>query len=102
MPARTLRGPRQYTRLRVTNNLFLHHFHEMSDFGNHAARLRRIDQFGDAADLVELEPDQRLALAEMAPHRTAGLANFDGLAAILAAVLAGIFTARLFRAHRML
>ena len=36
-------------RLGVTNALFFHYFNEMGDLGNHAARLRRIDQFGDAA-----------------------------------------------------
>jgi hypothetical protein len=35
---------------------------EMRDLGDHAAHGGRVLQLGDAADLVEPRPDQRLAL----------------------------------------
>jgi hypothetical protein len=47
--------------------------HKMRDLGDHAARLRRVRQPGDAADPVVFEPDRGLALLAMPPHRAAGL-----------------------------
>src|SRR5690242_14542197 len=44
---------------------------EMVNLFDHAAHLGRIRQFGDPADLVELQPDQRRALRVMAADRTA-------------------------------
>ena len=41
---------------------------------------RRVDKLGDAADLVEPQPDQRLALAMVPALRAAGLPDLDGLA----------------------
>src|SRR4051812_42185141 len=47
---------------------------------DHATRRRRIRQLGHAADAVEVEPDQGLALAVMAAAGAADLLDFDGLA----------------------
>jgi hypothetical protein len=46
---------------------------------DHAANRRRVLQLGDAADLVELEADQRRALRVMAADRAAGLLDLDRL-----------------------
>src|SRR5215471_6973055 len=64
-------------------SILLYHLNQMSDLGDHAARLRRISELGNAPDLVEPQADQRLALAEMPPQRTAGLADSNGLATML-------------------
>jgi len=45
----------------------------LRDLGDHAARLRRVRQPGDAADPVVFEPDRGLALLAMPPYRAAGL-----------------------------
>src|SRR6516162_4281615 len=55
----------------------------MRNLGDHAARGRRVDKFGDAADLVELETDQRFALGVIPAHRAADLLDLDGLAGVL-------------------
>src|ERR1700692_1450239 len=55
----------------------------MGDLGDHAAGVRRIDELGHAADFVELETDQGLALAEVTARRAAGLPDCDGLASVL-------------------
>src|SRR5215475_3069424 len=52
---------------------------EMVNLLDHAAHLSRIRQFGDPADLVELQSDQRQALRVMAADRTADLLNLDRL-----------------------
>src|SRR5262245_46806552 len=54
------------------------HAHEVANFCDHAAGHRRVGQFLDAADLVEAEPDQGLALHVVAPHRAADLLDADG------------------------
>src|SRR5215212_7995391 len=46
---------------------------------DHAACRRRIRQFLHAADLVQPEPDQGLALGMVAPLGAAGLLDLDGL-----------------------
>jgi hypothetical protein len=46
---------------------------EMCDLGDHAASLRRVRQLDDAADLVELEPDQGQALVIRPAYRAANL-----------------------------
>src|SRR6185312_1722578 len=61
----------------------LHHLDQMRDLGDHAARCRRVDQLGDAADLVEPETDQRLTLGVIPAHRAADLLDLDGLAGLL-------------------
>src|SRR6202043_1562212 len=52
---------------------------EMLNLCDHAANRRRILQFGDPADLVELQPDQRRTLRVMAADRAAGLLDLDRL-----------------------
>src|SRR3954470_13236475 len=61
--------------------LSLDHAHEVLHLADHAARHRGVGEFLDAADLVQPEPDQGLALAVMAPGRAAGLLDLDRLAA---------------------
>src|SRR5271163_3661797 len=55
----------------------------MRHLGDHAAQGRRVDKLGDAADLVELETDQRLTLGMIPTHRAADLPDLDGLAGML-------------------
>src|SRR5262245_26236390 len=57
----------------IASSLAFDHADEVLHLGDHAARRRRIRQFAGAPDLVEPEPDQRLALGMLAPHRAAGL-----------------------------
>src|ERR1700751_3918384 len=52
---------------------------DMVNLGDHAANFRGIRQFGSAADLVELEADQRRALRVMAADCAAGLLDLDRL-----------------------
>src|SRR5262249_7532442 len=52
---------------------------EMLTLLDHAANRRRIRQFGDAADLIEPQPDQRRALRMVAADRAAGLFDLDRL-----------------------
>src|SRR5580693_7957058 len=52
---------------------------EMLNLCDHPANLGRIPQFGDPADLIELEADQRLTLRVMAADRAAGLLDLDHL-----------------------
>src|SRR5438477_5278876 len=52
---------------------------EMLNLCDHAANRRRILKFGDPADLVELQPDQRRTLRVMAADRAAGLLDLDRL-----------------------
>ena len=47
----------------------------MRDLGDHVADLRRVWQLGDAADLVELEPDQCLPLLVIPAYGAASLLN---------------------------
>src|SRR6516162_179469 len=68
------------------HGLVLHDFDEVGDLGDHAAGLRRIDQLGDTADLVEPKPDEGFALRMIAAHRAAGLPHFDGLACPFGAI----------------
>src|SRR5260370_14891997 len=51
----------------------------MLNLGDHAANCRRVLQFGDAADLVELEADQRRTLRVVAADCAAGLLDLDHL-----------------------
>src|SRR5260370_32897562 len=51
----------------------------MLNLCDHAANRRRILKFGDTADLVELEADQRRTLRVMAADRAAGLLDLDHL-----------------------
>src|ERR1700692_3867943 len=51
----------------------------MLNLGDHAANCRRILQLGRAADLVELEADQCLALRVVAADRAGGLLRLDRL-----------------------
>src|ERR1700761_9361929 len=52
---------------------------EMLNLGDHAANLRRVLKLGHAADLVELQPDQGVALRMVAADRAAGLLDLDRL-----------------------
>src|SRR3954470_22795443 len=54
----------------------------MMDLGDHAAGRGRIRHLGDAADPVQPEPDQGLALSVMTANRAAGLLDLDGLCAV--------------------
>src|ERR1700744_5676250 len=75
IPRGPLRG-----HLRMTCTLFLvDDADEMLNFCDHAANRRGVLQLGGAADLVELEADQRLALRVMAADRAAGLLDLDHL-----------------------
>src|SRR6188474_1612425 len=58
--------------------LSIHHAHDVPHLVDHAARHRRVRQIARAADLVQAEPDQRCPLVVVAPHRAAGLSDFDG------------------------
>src|SRR5262245_28365085 len=62
-----------------SGSFVLDHADEVMHLGDHAAGHRRIGQFLHPADLVQAEPDQGLALNEMAPRRAAGLLDLDGL-----------------------
>ena len=62
-------------RVREVSSSLLHHANQMRDLGDHAARRRRIDQFGDAADLVQLQADQRLTLGMLPAQRAADLSR---------------------------
>src|SRR5499426_3612154 len=57
------------SRASAANVLFLHHADEVMNLSDHPSGHRRVRELLDAADLVEPEPDQGLALYEMAPHR---------------------------------
>jgi len=59
--------------------LVVNHANEVVYPVDHAANLRRILQFGDAADLVELEANQRLPLHLLTADRAAGLHDLDRL-----------------------
>src|SRR5580704_208975 len=65
----------------------------MRDLGDHAAGLRRIDQFGHPADLVELEPDQRFALVMRPAYWAADLLYLDGFFCVAHCVLRNIQSA---------
>src|ERR1700684_2118268 len=56
----------------------------MGDLGDHASGRRRIDEFGYAPNLVELEPNQRFTLRMNPARRAAGLPELHGLARGLA------------------
>src|SRR5581483_3870457 len=67
-------------------SLRVDHAHQMRHLGDHAANLRRIGQLADAADPVEPEPDQGLALGMLATNRATDLLDLDhftGLAHVL-------------------
>src|SRR5918994_3043992 len=53
--------------------------HEVLDLLDHAAHRGRVLEGRDAVELVEPEPDQRLALLGLAADRRADLLNGDGL-----------------------
>src|SRR4051812_22904565 len=53
--------------------------HEVRNLADHAAHGGGILQLGHAVELVELEADQRLALAGLAADRRADLLDADGL-----------------------
>src|SRR5262249_44556556 len=53
----------------ISKLLALDHAHQMLNLGDHAARLRGIGQFRNAADAVEAEADQRLALGMVTADR---------------------------------
>src|SRR5436309_15981800 len=52
---------------------------EMLNLCDHAAHRGGILKFGNPADLVELQPDQRRALRVVAADRAAGLLDLDRL-----------------------
>src|SRR5919112_6599531 len=54
--------------------------HEVLDLLDHAAHRRGVGQGRGAVQLVELEPDQRLALLGVAADRRADLLDLQGLA----------------------
>src|SRR5487761_2744676 len=58
---------------------FADHTHQVADLVDHAARRRGIRHVFDAADLVQPEPDQGLALVMVAPQRARHLFDLDGL-----------------------
>src|SRR6202045_2879101 len=60
-------------------SFFVDDANEMLNLGDHAANRRRVLQLGDAADLVELETDQRRTLRVVAADRAAGLLDLDHL-----------------------
>src|SRR5688572_2322474 len=57
--------------------------HEVLDLLDHAAHRRGVGQGRGAADLVEPEPDQGLALLGFAADRRAGLLDRDGPALLV-------------------
>ncbi len=57
------------------------------DLADHALRLRRVRQFAGAADFVQLEADQRLALVVMAPRRARHLLDLDRLVSAMTSFL---------------
>src|SRR5712692_7918659 len=59
------------------SSLAVHHPHQMPHLGDHAARLRSVGQLAHAADAVESEPDQRLALRMLAANGAADLLDLD-------------------------
>src|SRR5581483_6733211 len=63
----------------MTSSLLLavHDAHEVRNLRDHAARRRRVRQFGHAADLVQAQADQRRALIVLAADRAAGLLDLD-------------------------
>src|SRR5438128_10622189 len=65
----------------IASSIPLDHADEVLDLDDHAAGRRIVGQFLHAADLVQPEPDQGLALGVMAPLRAAGLLDLDGFAA---------------------
>src|SRR5204863_3463321 len=62
-------------------SLAFDHADEVLHLHEHATRHRIVGQFLDAADLVQPEPDQGLALGVMAPLWAAGLLDLEGLRA---------------------
>src|SRR5215210_3457273 len=62
----------------IASSIPLDHADEMLDLQDHAARRRIVGQFLHAADLVQPETDQSLALRMMAPLGAAGLFDLDG------------------------
>jgi hypothetical protein len=64
--------------------------YKMGDLGDHAASLTSIRQLGDAADPVEVEPDQDLALPVMPPYGAPGLPDYNSRHARAPAVKAEI------------
>src|SRR3982074_12480 len=63
----------------ISRLLLVDDANEVLNFCDHAANRRRVLQFGDPADLVELEADQRRTLRVMAADRAAGLLDLDHL-----------------------
>src|SRR5262252_9115180 len=59
-------------------SLLLNHANEVMNLGDHAAGHRGIGELLDAPDLVQTEPDQDLALDEMAARRARRLLDRDG------------------------
>src|SRR5712691_4292013 len=59
------------------SSLAVHHPHQMPHLGDHAPRLRSVGQLAHAADAVEAEPDQRLALRMLAANCAADLLDLD-------------------------
>ena len=51
---------------------------QMPQLTDHAARRRRVQHFAGAADLVEPEPDQGLALVVVTPRGARHLLDLDG------------------------
>src|SRR6266567_3899340 len=74
-----LRGPLARPPQDDVNSFLADDTDEMLNLCDHAANRRRILQFGNPADLVELQPDQRRTLRVMAADRAAGLLELDRL-----------------------
>ena len=51
--------------------LLVHHAHQMAHLADHAVHVRGVRQLAGAANLVEPETDQRLALIEVPAQRLA-------------------------------
>src|SRR5471032_2194417 len=66
-------------RFLISFSLLVDDADEMLNLGDHAANLRRIFQFANPADLVEIQSDQRRTLRMMAADRAAGLLDLDHL-----------------------
>src|SRR5712691_10403633 len=64
------------------SSLAVHHPHQMPHLGDHAPRLRSVGQLAHAADAVEAEPDQRLALRMLAANCAADLLDLDHFAGL--------------------
>src|ERR1700676_1932879 len=74
-----LRGPLSRPPQDEVNSFLADNADEVLNLGDHAANFRGVLQLGGAADLVELEADQRRALRVVAADRAVGLLDLDHL-----------------------